>query len=390
MLQNLSFPHRKLYRKNVAPVLFPTSSIILLIFILLVGGCKAEKQSEKTTDATETTAPVFEKDTLNALTADIKAGLYPNTHALLIEYEGVLIYEQYFQGTDVAWGTDLGVREMGPDSLHDLRSVSKSITSLVLGIALKNDLQKAVDRPMIEYFPGLQIEDPKKEITLHQVLTMTAGLGWNEMDVPYTSDLNDEIRLYDATDPVQYVFDRPLANEPGSTWYYSGGTSQVLASLIHKLTGQSVDDFAQEHLFAPLGIDHFEWLGPGTWEPENPAAMSGLRLTAPDLAKIGSLFLNEGRWEGKQIVPEKWIELSGTRFVEKTTKWSEDGLWGYGYQWWVGNPKGKKVVAGVGNGNQRLFIVPEDKLVVTIFAGEYDKFEGHSNRLLYRILENRK
>lgn len=386
MLQNNGFAYSKLNRKNKNSGLFLPPFFIPLILLLMFGGCKAEKKSETPTDAT---TAVFEKDSLDAFTTDIKAGLYPNTHALLIEYDGTLVYEQYFPGTDIAWGTDLGIREMGPDSLHDLRSVSKSITSLLVGIALEKDLEKAVHQPMTHYFKNLQIEDSKKEITLHHVLSMTTGLEWNEMDVPYTNDLNDEIRLYGATDPVQYVFDRPLVHEPGSTWYYSGGSSQVLASLIYNLTGQSVDEYAQTHLFDPLEIKEFEWLGPGTWQPDNPAAMSGLRLTAPDLTRIGSLFLNGGRWNGKQIIPEKWIELSGTRFVEETARWSEDGVWGYGYQWWVGNPEGKKVVAGVGNGNQRLFIVPEDKLVVTIFAGEYDKFEGHSNRLFYRILRNK-
>jgi CubicO group peptidase (beta-lactamase class C family) len=183
---------------------------------------------------------------------------------------------------------------------------------------------------------------------------------------------------------------RPIEHEPGSTWYYSGGSTQVLASAISELTGQRLDEFAREHLFEPLGITEFEWLGPGGWTPDNPAAMSGLRLRARDLAKIGSLYLHGGRWRDRQVVPGAWVDRSMARHVQEVGEWSDDGVWGYGYQWWIGDLRtGQRVVAGVGNGNQRLFVVPAERLVVTVFAGEYNKFEGHSERILDRVLAAR-
>ncbi len=332
----------------------------------------------------------FEVGALDRLTEDIAAGEFPNTHAVLVEYDGALVYERYFSGSDERWGDPIPQRAMGPDSLHDVRSISKSVTSALLGIALADDFEAAVSRPVVEYLPEIEVDEAHRGITLHHMLTMTPGLEWNEMDVPYTDTTNDEIRLYSAGDPAEEVLRRPLVSAPGEQWYYSGGTTQLLASIISELTGRTLVDFARERLFGPLGITDFEWLGPGGWNPDNPAAMSGLRLTARDLAKIGSVYLHEGRWQGNQIVPAEWVARSGERHVPEIGDWSSGGLWGYGYQWWVGDwPTGLRVIAGVGNGNQRLFVVPAERLVVTVLAGQYNAFAPHSEAILDRVLQAR-
>jgi CubicO group peptidase (beta-lactamase class C family) len=332
----------------------------------------------------------FDPAALEQLVVDIDRGMFGNTHALLIEHDGALVFERYFPGADERWGEPIPLRMMGPDSLHDLRSVTKGVTSTLLGIALGDDFQEAVARPIADYLPALAAEAAAREINLHHLLTMTAGLRWNEMTVPYTDPMNDEIRLYEARDPARYVMTRPAARPPGDTWYYSGGTTQVLAAVISELTGQRLDEFARERLFEPLGVSEFEWLGPEGWTPDNPAAMSGLRLRPRDLAKIGSLYLHRGRWRGRRVVPEAWVERAMARHVEEIGDWSDGGIWGYGYQWWVGDlPTGERVVAGVGNGNQRLFILPAERLVVTVLAGDYNVFEGHGERILDRVLAAR-
>jgi CubicO group peptidase (beta-lactamase class C family) len=332
----------------------------------------------------------FDAEALDQLTEDIAAGEFPNTHAVLVEYDGTLVYERYFSGSDERWGDPIPARAMGLDSLHDLRSISKSVTSALLGIALATGFDAAVSRPVAEYLPELDVDEAHRGITLHHMLTMTPGLDWNEMTVPYTDSTNDEIRLYSVSDPAEEVLQRPLVHRPGDTWYYSGGSTQVLATIISELTGQTIDDFARERLFAPLGIGDFEWLGPDGWTPDNPAAMSGLRLTARDLAKIGSVYLHAGRWQGRQIVPEEWVARSSERHVPEIGDWSSGGLWGYGYQWWIGDwPTGQRVIAGVGNGNQRLFVVPSERLAVTVFAGGYNAFAPHSERILDRVLAAR-
>jgi len=330
----------------------------------------------------------FEAAALTKLTLDISAGKFPNTHALLIEHNSNLIYEHYFAGTDEEWGEQLGHRLMGKDSLHDLRSISKSVTSVLLGIALGKKFEEALSKPVISYFPEIKSNPDLEKVNLYHVLTMTAGIEWNEMTIPYTDPENDEIRMYSVSDPVAWVLSKSLVCTPGEHWYYSGGLSQVLAGVIQQITDRPLATYANQVLFQPLAITGFEWPAEPLWDPAMPSAASGLRLRARDLAKIGSLYLHGGRWHGRQIVPEAWVNRSIERLVDVLPGgWDMDGIYGYGFQWWIGRlPEGNDFIAGVGNGNQRLFIIPEKKLVVTILAGEYNKFEGHSERLLRSII----
>ena len=174
-------------------------------------------------------------------------------------------------------------------------------------------------------------------------------------------------------------------------WYYNGGLSQVIAGVVHQITGQPLDDYANEVLFQPLGITKFEWLGGSKWKPPMPSAASGLRMRARDLAKIGSVYLHGGQWNGRQIVPREWVEHSTQRHVKRVSRrWSLGGIYGYGYQWWHGKfPRGYTAIVARGNGNQRMFILQEKRIVVTIFAGDYNKFTPYSERLLRRIMEAR-
>ena len=326
----------------------------------------------------------FSAAALEQLAVDIEAGEFKNTHALLIEHDGSLVFERYFSGPYERWGNPIASRVMGPDSLHDLRSISKGVTSALLGIALNDGFESAVDRPVAEYLPELALEPSHYRITLHHVLTMTAGLEWNEMTV--TGDMNDEFRLNQVSDPARYVMSKPIVHEPGSTFYCSGGSSQVLATVVSRLTGSMLRDYARERLFTPLGITEFEWLGPPAWSSGDAASGSGLRLRARDLAKIGSLYLHGGRWRGRQVVPEAWVSRSITRHVTDTG--FADA--GYGYQWWLGEmPSGERVVVGMGVGDQKVFVLPSERLVVSIFAGQYNAVEPHSERILDRVLAAR-
>lgn len=371
----------------------PDSLFLALAAALALGGCAESVAPDTVTVEWPRRTPAeagFDPAALDQLVADIGAGEFPNTHALLIEHDGALVLEQYFSGSDERWGNPLGQRAMGPDSLHDLRSVSKSVTSILVGMALSGDLHGAVERPLRDYLPAEAAGTVSPAITLHHALTMTAGLEWNEMTVPYTDPTNDEIAMYASTDPVASVLSHPMAHEPGTTWYYSGGLTQVLAGVVAHETGQSLSRFVRDSLFEPLGITTYEWLGPEAWGDATPAAMSGLRMRARDMAKLGSLYLHGGRWQGRQVVPREWVEMSTARHVPEIGDWSRGGLWGYGYQWWVGDlPEGARVIAAVGNGNQRIFVVPSERLVVTVLAGEYNRFEGHSERILDRVLAAR-
>jgi CubicO group peptidase (beta-lactamase class C family) len=305
---------------------------------------------------------------------------HSNAHAVIIEHDGKLIYEQYLEGSDQNWGSDIGRVKYDYNMRHDLRSVSKSVTALLLGIALGDGYQSALSKPIIDYFPKYveKITPGFEKITLHDVLTMSAGFEWNEMTVPYSNNNNDELQLYSHKDPFEFIFSKPIRNTPGEAWYYNGGTTMLLAGAIQEITGKTFLFYIKESLFDPLGITDFKWRGDGIWQPGLPAAASGLRLRGRDLAKIGSLMLHNGQWNGKQIVSREWVRTSFIRHTEQTnSQWSMEGAYGYSYQWWhgiFGSESGEyTALAGLGYGGQRLFILPKEKLAITIFAGNYGK-----------------
>ena len=334
----------------------------------------------------------FDPAALAALTAEIENNNIRNVHAVIVEHAGRLVYEQYFSGLDERWGRSMGDISFHYDSLHDLRSVTKSVTTALLGIALGDDYQNAIDEPIVNYFEDLEgkfgagVED----ITLRHVLTMTAGLEWNEIDVPYTE--NDELRLNDAPDPISMVLGRPVRDPVGSRWNYNGGLTQVLAGLIHRKTGKHIDKFAEETLFGPLGITSYEWLGSTAWSPEKfPSAASGLRMRTRDLAKFGSLFLHKGVWKGQQIIRAEWVKLSTQRHVQNIPL-VLDGTIGYGFMWYAGRITGNDgyhVIGAAGKGDQRIFIVPEKEIVVTVFAGNYNNSHRSGTKVLAKVMDAR-
>lgn len=328
---------------------------------------------------------------LSEIVEKTDTGWIPNVHALLIEHEGRLVFERYWPGEDESVTGPIGYVEHGPATRHDIRSISKSVTSLLLGIALADAAQDALARPIASFFPKREdLGHALDAVTLHHVLTMTAGFAWNETIVPYTDERNDYQRLVTNDDPVGYVLAKQLSDEPGSRWNYNSGLTDLTAGVIETLTGQPLTDYADEVLFGPLGITDFEWLRPTAWPSDNfPSAGAGLRMRARDLAKIASLVLHDGKWQGRQVVPADWIGASTTRHVEDFP-WSSGGAYGYGYFWYPGSIKdgrsmihGSAVIRAIGYGNQGVFVLPDAGFAITVFAGNYDDISvGVDTRLM--------
>ena len=297
-----------------------------------------------------------------------------NTHAVLIEHAGHLVYELYLKGQD---GT-LGNRVFNVNSLHDLRSISKSVTSLLLGIALQREFERALETPVTDFFKGqdLAFGNGTEAIKLIHVLTMTAGLEWDQWALPYSDQRNDANKLAMAENPIEMVLSRHVADPPGTVWKYNGGLTELLGAIIEQKTGKRFREFAAEVLFSPLGITNFEWRGSWHWQPKGrPSSAWGLRMRARDLAKIGSLVLHDGVWNNQRIVPSEWIRLSVKRHVTESIQ-NGRGNYGYGFQWWSGRSNSVpayNIIAGFGLGGQQLLVVPELHLVVTVFAGNYDR-----------------
>jgi CubicO group peptidase (beta-lactamase class C family) len=263
--------------------------------------------------------------------------------------------------------------------VHTMQSVSKTVTSVTIGAAIQNeDFPQDYDVPILKYLKGYKIanlDDRKRRIRLPNLLTMTAGLEWHE-DLAYDDPKNSADIMEATHDWVQYVIDQPMADDPGTKFVYSSGVTQVLSHIFKQATGKTVDEYAAEHVFKPMGIQYY-WKHTPTGLPDTEG---GLYLAPGDLAKIGALYLKNGRWDGKQIVPVSWAQVSVAPSIQ-----AEDD-YRYGFQWWLA-PYGqfKRLAwAARGFGGQELLVVPEYDMIA-VFTGwsilpstegkRYDKLE---------------
>lgn len=202
----------------------------------------------------------------------------------------------------------------------------------------------------------------KEKLTLYHLLTMTSGMQWTDSEAPTDSD-----QMSNTSDWVQYVLDRPVIVEPGQTWNYNSGGSQLLSVILQKTTGKSAQDYAKGKLFKPLGIGEVNW-----WKDQqgHSTAGWGLHLTSFDIAKIGYLFLREGRWKDKQVIPTQWVKESTKNHVSVESGFGRG--YGYGYQWWVYTDLSfyaYKAWGGYGNHSVMIIIIPDLDMVV-VLAGE--------------------
>jgi CubicO group peptidase (beta-lactamase class C family) len=248
-----------------------------------------------------------------------------NAHGVVIARHERLVYERYFAGKDwrqgmslgdVNFGMPLGDVNFDATTKHDMRSVSKSVTSLLVGIAFDRGLLTDLDARAFSFFPEYEaLRTPEKDrITLRHLLTE------------------------EAPRADHYLLAQPLAAQPGEIFNYNTGTANLLGLILRKVSGKRLDAFAKETLFDPLGIEDWDWDYAAGF---NPAAGSGLRLRPRDLAKIGQLVLERGKWHGRQIVSSSWIEESTTpRLSGKGVMFDRlEGITSYGYLWWLGRPR---------------------------------------------------
>ena len=268
-----------------------------------------------------------------------------NLHSVLIVRNGYLVTEAYFQ-------------PFQEDNKHLIASCTKSFTSALVGIAIDKGFLEGVDQKVLGLFPertSANNSSSKKAITLELLLTMSSGLEWSEWR-PYDM-LNSEIQMENSPDWVQFVLDRPLSAEPVTRWNYNSGNSHLLSAVVQKTTGMSALAFAQTYLFKPLGISDVVW---GT-DPEGiNFGGAGLELTPRDMARFGYLYLQNGVWDGQQVVSTEWVKASTAIHIQ--TDVGHD----YGYQWWL-HSFGS--LGAEGYGGQRIFVAPDHQIVAIITAG---------------------
>ena len=316
---------------------------------------------------------VFADDLGEKLDAGIRSGLLRGLHAVLVLQHGQLVLQRFYEGADENWGRPLGTVAFKPETLHDLRSVTKSIVGLLYGIALDRRLVPPPEAPLMAQFPeypDLARDPQRQQLTIEHTLTMTLGLEWNEQ-IPYTDPANSEIAMERAPDRNRFILERPVVAAPGTRWIYGGAAPALLGRIIAKGTGKPLHAFAREALFEPMGIAAFEW---SAGKDGVASAASGLRLTPGDLARIGELIRGKGVWNDRRIVSSAWIDASVHPAVE-----TGDGLH-YGRQWFIGDAPVAGVpqrwIGGFGNGGQRLWIMPGHGITAVILAGNYNAPDG--------------
>lgn len=337
---------------------------------------------------------------LAALDAEFASGKQGYIDGLLVIRHGHVVidrtydhdYVKLFEGKDPTRGP---YNYYDPDwhpwyqksDLHTLQSVTKSVTSAAIGVAIARGEIPGVDVPILNYFDAgaiAALDDRKRGIQLRHLLTMTAGFHWDEDTVPYTDPRNTCAAMEASRDWVQYVIDQPMAQDPGKVFLYSSGVSQLLSHIILKATGRQVDAYTQEHIFRPIGIRTYYWKHTPTGLPDTEG---GLYLSRQDLARFGYLYLHDGVWNGTRILPPAWIDESLKPRV--TPGGMEASGIRYGYQWWLmphGN-LGARAATCWGYGGQFLFVVPDYDLVA-VFNGWniYNRPELEPQFALDRVL----
>jgi CubicO group peptidase (beta-lactamase class C family) len=360
---------------------------------LLIVSCSQDLSGQYTYHPPENINDGFEVGSLAEVNIDsaliveavnsIHDGKYSEVHSMLIFRDEKLVFEEYFDGHEFEYESEHHHGELVTwkrTTPHGVMSVTKSITSACVGIAIENGFIESVHQSIFDYLPEHQHlnTDGKDEITIEHLLTMTSGLQANEWLVPYSNLENDIVMTYQAEDPIAYVLSKPLEYEPGEHFQYYGGANFVLGEIIKNATELNLDEFSGQYLFEPLGTAPCYWtqISDGVVD-----GAGGLRITPRDMTKVGVIFLNRGDWNGKRIVSEQWVDKSGTPFPGNSWLNSWDDHWGmrgYSYSWWTHtfSRSGERIdmfYAG-GWGGQYIMVAPELNTVVVFTGGNYTSY----------------
>ncbi len=286
-------------------------------------------------------------DIITRLTNNVRDGRFEGINSILIVKNGAIVHEVYFEGYE-------------RESLQTIYSITKSVTSGLIGIAIDNGVIDGVDQTIEELLPeyAKDIKDERlRDVTLEQILTLTSGLEWDEKSFPYDDRRNSEYHQVRSRDWVKYVLERPIRDEPGTRYIYNTGSVHLLSAIIKSRSGLYANEFAEKVLFEPLGITRYDWNTDPKGYPCTGGTHGGLELGTRDVAKFGMLYLRDGKWNGKQVISADWVRESTTKHV--TAFDNTD----FGYLWWLIKLKISDtpidIIYGAGFGGQSLALVPK-------------------------------
>ncbi|MHA2142447.1 MAG: serine hydrolase domain-containing protein [Candidatus Thorarchaeota archaeon] len=255
---------------------------------------------------------------------------------------------------------------------HIIHSCTKSYTSALVGIALKDGYIESIDSRLVDLLLNRTIanlDERKQAITLEHLLTMTSGLEWDEWTEPYNSPQNSLNQVWEASDSVQHILDLPMAYEPGEVWVYSSGGSHLLGAIVAEATGTSLFSYGIENLFTPLGISASNIMWPRDRQGRY-WGHGGVSMVPRDMAKFGYLYLNNGTWDGEQILPTEWVQQSAATLYEF------NDYSGYSYQWWTNPTDIANVYSAQGFSGQFIFVIPSLDMVV-VFTSNVPPYEPY-------------
>ncbi len=279
-------------------------------------------------------------------------------NSVLIARNGKLVFEKYFNSYNM-------------NKSNQLKSLGKSITSILIGIAIDNGFIKSVDAKIIDYFPEFRNlpgwDKNKEEITIRHLITMTAGFDCGD-GLMTNKCIND---IFFSDDMFKAYFQLNLGVKPGTVWFYNDGNVMILNRIIELASNVNIVEFQKKYLDSILGIE---------------GNLASIEMCPRDLAKIGQLILNKGKWNNKQVVSETWlIESMGTHFIV------DDNFMGkyYGFFWWQYkfNVEDQSFLThyAYGNGGQFIFIIPEENMVVVFTGDNYNNYKSMSQPLGFLV-----
>jgi len=280
--------------------------------------------------------------------------------SLVIIKDDKLVMEEY-----ISLDENLVQLRSHSDPKHIIASCTKSITSSLIGIAIDKGYISSVNEKVLSFFPDYvdsigPIDSRKEMMTIEDLLTMRSGLDWwqpGSLSPDYSNPNNNGDQMWNSPDFVQYTLSQPMAYNPGEAFAYCGGASHLLSAIIERTTGVSTFKFAQDNLFDKIGINDIYW-------PQSPKGIyvgaGGVLMTPIDMAKFGYLFLNEGKWEGEQLISAEWVKNS------TSTHHYHSESSGYGYQWWTRPKEG--IYSAYGANCQKIIVCPEQNMVIVFTA----------------------
>jgi CubicO group peptidase (beta-lactamase class C family) len=305
-------------------------------------------------------------------------------HSIVIIRNRKLVFEEYFSGNDVELDEQIAgsgelkytYRDFNRNSLHFQASGWKSFISALIGIGIDKGFIQGTNEKMFSFFQDYVDlnSNEKDKITIAHMLTMTSGLPWDDGSYPIYDSRNDEYQLLFNEDQIRFILEKPIVASPGTNFHYNSGTSFLLSEIVKRSSEKTLEDFAEEYLFAPLEITSIRWAT--SRNANSTIYVGGFYLRPRDMAKFGQLFLQEGLWGTNRIISEQWIMESTGESVHFSGEHPPmpNFIGGYGYQWWVGKfSDDTEVYCAAGWGGQFIMVLPDVDMIIVFTSGDYEE-----------------